>query len=85
MTGIGLVEGESGINVSRALASLTARHESTTVCPRCSSPLVKRMARSGPNTGKILFDCRGTLSADSLAQAEASPPSRHCETLNVKT
>lgn len=45
---------------SRAhLASLTARHESTTVCPRCRSPLVERTARSGPNAGKTFLGCRG--------------------------
>ena len=45
---------------SRAhLASLTARHASTTLCPRCSSPLVERMARSGPNAGKPFLGCKG--------------------------
>lgn len=45
---------------SRAhLASLNARHDSTTVCPRCGSPLVARTARSGPNTGKSFLGCKG--------------------------
>lgn len=45
---------------SRAhLESLAARHESTTVCPRCGSPLVERTARSGPNAGKTFLGCKG--------------------------
>ena len=45
---------------SRAhLASLNARHESTTVCPRCGSQLVERTARSGPNAGKAFLGCKG--------------------------
>jgi len=45
---------------SRAhLASLTARHQSTTICPRCGSPLVERTARSGSNAGKAFLGCKG--------------------------
>lgn len=40
-------------------ASLTARHESTTICPKCGSPLVERTARSGPNAGNTFLGCKG--------------------------
>ena len=45
---------------SRAhLESLAARHASTTVCPRCGSPLVQRVARSGVNVGQSFLGCKG--------------------------
>jgi restriction system protein len=45
---------------SRAhLASLNERLDSTPVCPRCSSPLVERTARSGPNAGMTFLGCEG--------------------------
>ncbi|MFM2605934.1 nuclease-related domain-containing protein [Vibrio diabolicus] len=36
---------------------LRSRHNSTSVCPRCGSSLVKRVARSGPNVGKAFLGC----------------------------
>src|SRR5262249_29154778 len=39
------------------LASLEARHASTTVCPRCGASLVKRVARSGANAGGSFLGC----------------------------
>jgi restriction system protein len=47
------------LNSRAHLASLTARHQSTTSCPRCGSPLVERTARSGPNAGKSFLGCKG--------------------------
>lgn len=39
------------------LASLKARHESTTTCPHCGSPLALRTAKSGSNAGKQFYGC----------------------------
>lgn len=39
------------------LASLDARHSSTTTCPKCGSPLVLRTAKTGPNMGAKFFGC----------------------------
>lgn len=47
------------LSSSAHLASLTARHGSNTVCPRCGSPLVERVARSGPNAGQPFLGCKG--------------------------
>ncbi|HJV25644.1 MAG TPA: NERD domain-containing protein [Aromatoleum sp.] len=37
--------------------SLKARHSSTTTCPKCSSELVLRTAKSGANAGKQFYGC----------------------------
>ncbi len=37
--------------------SLRVRHASTTVCPKCSSPLVLRTARSGAKAGSKFYGC----------------------------
>lgn len=37
--------------------SLKARHASTTKCPKCSSELVLRTAKSGANAGKQFYGC----------------------------
>jgi hypothetical protein len=47
------------LNSRAHLASLTARHESTTICPRCGSPLVERTARTGANAGNSFLGCKG--------------------------
>lgn len=39
------------------LASLDARHSSTTTCAKCGSPLVLRTARSGANPGGKFYGC----------------------------
>jgi len=39
------------------LASLDSRHTSTDTCPRCGSPLVTRVARSGPKAGSKFYGC----------------------------
>lgn len=39
------------------LRSLHERHGSTTVCPRCGSPLVVRVARRGHNAGQRFLGC----------------------------
>ena len=39
------------------LESLRARHSSTTTCPKCSSPLALRTARSGANAGSRFYGC----------------------------
>jgi restriction system protein len=47
------------LNTRAHLASLASRHSSTTVCPRCGSPLVQRVARTGANAGKAFCGCKG--------------------------
>lgn len=39
------------------LASLEARHSSTTTCPKCGKALVLRTARTGPNAGNKFYGC----------------------------
>jgi restriction system protein len=39
------------------LASLKPRHESTTMCPRCGSPLQTKIARKGPGAGQSFLGC----------------------------
>jgi restriction system protein len=39
------------------LRSLTKRHESTTVCPKCGGALIERTARKGSNAGKPFLGC----------------------------
>lgn len=39
------------------VASLKARHESATTCPRCGNPLTLRTAKSGGNAGKQFYGC----------------------------
>jgi restriction system protein len=39
------------------IASLQARHSSTTTCPTCGNGLVVRTARSGPNAGEQFYGC----------------------------
>lgn len=39
------------------LQSLRDRHASTTICPKCGSELVERIARKGPNAGSTFLGC----------------------------
>lgn len=39
------------------VASLKARHESATTCPRCGNALALRTAKSGANAGKPFYGC----------------------------
>jgi restriction system protein len=39
------------------LASLKQRHESTTTCPRCGHPLLKKIARKGALAGQSFLGC----------------------------
>jgi predicted RNA-binding Zn-ribbon protein involved in translation (DUF1610 family) len=39
------------------MKSLTNRHESTTVCPKCGDTLIERTARNGVNAGKKFLGC----------------------------
>ena len=39
------------------ILSLTERHESTTVCPKCGGTLIKRTARKGLNAGRQFLGC----------------------------
>jgi hypothetical protein len=41
----------------RHVATLHARFASTTTCPRCTSPLVRRCARKGSNAGREFLGC----------------------------
>ncbi|QIR16081.1 nuclease-related domain-containing protein [Shewanella aestuarii] len=36
---------------------LRERYKSTTICPKCGSPLVKRVARTGVNAGSYFWGC----------------------------
>lgn len=42
---------------ARHLESLKERHGSTTICPKCSEPLVLRTVKSGPKAGNRFFGC----------------------------
>lgn len=42
---------------SAHVASLKERHTSTTLCPKCGSALVERLAKSGPNAGRPFLGC----------------------------
>jgi restriction system protein len=39
------------------IRSLRERYNSTTVCPKCGSPLVARTAKKGPNAGSKFLGC----------------------------
>lgn len=39
------------------LESLKARHSSTTTCPKCSSSMILRTAKSGANAGSMFYGC----------------------------
>ena len=39
------------------VADLKERFDSTTTCPKCSSPLVLRTAKSGANAGSQFYGC----------------------------
>lgn len=39
------------------IQSLKARHASITTCPKCGSPLVQRIAKSGANKGRPFLGC----------------------------
>lgn len=39
------------------VADLKERFDSTTTCPKCSSPLVLRIAKSGANAGAQFYGC----------------------------
>ncbi|MCF8149162.1 MAG: NERD domain-containing protein [Burkholderiaceae bacterium] len=41
------------------LSSLTERHSSTSTCPKCGNPLVKRTAKKGANAGTEFLGCSG--------------------------
>jgi restriction system protein len=41
------------------VASLDARHRSTTVCPRCGQALVLRTAKAGAHAGSRFYGCAG--------------------------
>lgn len=48
---------ESTISTRDHIKSLRERHSSTTVCPKCGSGLVERIARKGPNAGSTFLGC----------------------------
>lgn len=47
----------SSITSRQHVEALRKRHNSTAVCPRCGSGLVKRIARSGSNAGREFLGC----------------------------
>jgi hypothetical protein len=48
---------ESSIKTRDHVRSLRERHSSTTVCPKCGSKLVERIAKKGPNAGLKFLGC----------------------------
>jgi hypothetical protein len=50
---------ESDLTKGDHLQSLKERHNSTTNCPKCGSPLVKRTVKNGSNTGTTFIGCKG--------------------------
>ncbi len=45
------------ITTKEHVKSLKMRHGSTTICPKCGSNLVERIARNGPNAGQKFLGC----------------------------
>jgi len=50
---------ESSLTRRDHVRSLQKRHTSNTVCPRCGSGLVKRVAKNGPRAGAKFLGCEG--------------------------
>lgn len=50
---------ESSLTRRDHVRSLQKRHTSNTVCPRCGSRLVKRVAKTGPHAGAKFLGCGG--------------------------
>lgn len=50
---------EGNISGREHVAGLKKRYSSTTTCPKCGKPLVKRTAKSGPHVGKEFLGCSG--------------------------
>jgi len=48
---------ESTVTTRDHVRSLRERHNSTTVCPKCGSNLVERMAKKGPRAGSKFLGC----------------------------
>jgi len=48
----------SNISTREHVKSLKERHSSVTICPRCGSKLVKRVAKNGRNAGSEFLGCR---------------------------
>jgi restriction system protein len=48
---------ESALTHSDHLRSLSERHNSKTICPKCGSHLIQKKARKGPNEGSTFLGC----------------------------
>jgi restriction system protein len=48
---------DKSLNRRNHLASLRARHESTTICPRCGGLLVQRVSKKGKFADKLFLGC----------------------------
>jgi restriction system protein len=48
---------ESSLTTRDHVRSLRERHGSTTICPKCGSNLIERVARNGPNSGSRFLGC----------------------------
>lgn len=48
---------ESTFSTKDHIKSLRERHSSTTVCPKCGSSLVERIAKKGPKAGSKFLGC----------------------------
>ena len=48
---------ESSLSNKDHIRSLGKRHSSNTICPRCGSNLVERIAKRGPNAGTKFLGC----------------------------
>lgn len=48
---------ESSLSKRDHLRSLRERHTSNTICPKCGSNLIERMAKTGADRGKVFLGC----------------------------
>lgn len=48
---------ESSLSKRDHIRSLRERHTSNTICPKCGSNLIERMAKTGADTGKVFLGC----------------------------
>lgn len=55
------------------VASLKERFSSTTICPKCGSPLVLRTAKVGANAGSQFFGCTKYPACRYVAKLESHP------------
>jgi restriction system protein len=64
---------KSWITRRQHVTSLKERFSSTTTCPKCGSPLVLRIAKSGANAGSQFFGCTKYPACRYVARLEPHP------------